>query len=415
MSLESAFAAVEAAAPATPPATPPPEETTAAVPPAEEATPTEQPTEGAATEVQEVEQEPNLEDTPETSGDFAKYKPLFKDHPELRNIIGREQAYSALGSFSEVREIVQRIPTVADAEQLVADSENRQELGRTFREDVPTFVESLKNSDPMAFQKFASELPRVLAESDPEMWSMQARIYVPEVLTSQALMAQRDGDQATLDACQLLAQKLGIRLGAQPIAPQRDNSEAARLRKQIEERDKSDRETAFQNFWDQTDRVVIDYTVSAIENKIKTAVPQATEAQLKRMVNEAYSKTLEMLNSQPQTISRLNSFREAAQRGRQSITDHNTIVNFLKERTNLVVPKAAKSVIDEWTKTILKLNADSIEKKKAIAAQTRDVGNGPGATSSAAAATRNGQGKLHQKDILEQLKNGTYVPPSQRR
>lgn len=402
------------AAAATTPAPPTPEETTAAVLPAGETTPTEQPTDGAALETPEVEQEPNLEETPETSGDFAKYKPLFKDNPELRNIIGREQAFSSLGSFSEVREIVQRIPTVADAEQLVADSENRREMGRTFREDVPTFVESLKNADPLAFQQFANELPKVLAEADPAMYSSQARTYSNAVLTNLAQIAHQEGNQDLLTAIHVVAQKLGARLGAEPT-PQRDNSEASRLRKQLDERNQADAEAKFNTFWQSTDEAVINDTVGQIESAIKKAVPSATEAQLKRMVREGYDRTLELMNQQPQTLSAINQYRESARKGRQGIAEHKAILQFITGRTKLVVPKAVKGVIDEWSGQVLKLNTDSIEKRTALANRTRDVGTGPGATTSAAAPTNAGQGKRHFNDILEELGNGKYTKPAARR
>lgn len=404
---------LEVPAAAATPAPPTPEETTAAVLPAADTLPTDQPTDGAVAEP-EVEQEPNLEETPETSGDFAKYKPLFKENPELRNIIGREQAFSSLGSFSEVREIVQRIPTVADAEQLVADSESKRELGRTFREDPTTFVESLKESDPYAFQKLAQELPGVLAESDPAAWGAQARTYSNAVLTNLAQIAHQEGNQDLLTAIHVVAQKLGARLGAEPT-PQRGNSEVERLRKQAQDRDEADKEAAFNTFWQSTDQVVIDDTVGQIEAAIKKALPSATQAQLQRMVKEGYDRTLELMNQQPQTLSAINQYRDGARKGRQGIAEHKQIVQFITGRTKLVVPKAVKGVIDEWSGQVLKLNTENIQKKTALAAKTRDVGTGPGATTSAAAPTNAGQGKLHTKEIWDRLDKGTYVPPAQRR
>src|SRR5258708_2622027 len=180
MSVSEVLERLETPAAATPAVVPPeakPEETTAAMPPAE-ATPTVQPTEGQPTETPEVEPELDLEQVPESSGDFPKYKPLFKEHPELRQILGREKAFSELGAFSEVRSIIERVPTITDAEQLVEDAENKRTFGKSFREDVPTFVESLKESDPLAFSTFAKELPKVLAETAPELYTEQARYYV---------------------------------------------------------------------------------------------------------------------------------------------------------------------------------------------------------------------------------------------
>lgn len=407
------MSALETAAPAAaPPAPPAPEETTAAVPPAGETIPTEQPAEGAAAvETPEPETEPNLEDAPESSGDFAKYKPLFKDHPELRNIIGREQAYSSLGNFSEVREIVQRIPTVDDAEQLVADSENKRMLAKTFREDVPSFVESLKESDPFAFQKFAAELPEVLAQTDEKLFSEQSLIYTNRFLTNAAILANNGGDAELLTAIQRVAQAFGARIGTDQPAVPRETSEASRLRKQIAERDQADAEAKFNSFYKQTDQIVRDEAVSSIETLIKKSFPAVTQDQLNYMVPETHKKMLEMLQSQPQTTSRMNSFVEAARSGKQGIADQNAMVKFYMERANIVIPKAAKSVIDHWSKKVLKIQDETIEKRKTLAANTKDVGSGPQGTTSVAAPASAGNGKArHVTDILTEIANGTYKP-----
>lgn len=412
------MAAIEAppAAAVAPPVTPTPEETTAAVPPAADATlPTDQPTDGAAPETQEPEQEPNLEETPETSGDFAKYKPLFKEHPELRNIIGREQAYSSLGQFSEVREIVQRIPTVADAEQLVADSENRREMGRTFREDVPTFVESLKNADPLAFQQFIQELPSVLAETNPEMYSAQNRVHANNFLTRMAEIAHEEGNQALLDAVNALAQRAGARLGAQQQQQPRGNPELERLRKEKQEREQADNQAALTVFNTSVDDAVGEDMLTQIDKTIKDKFPSATQKQLVAMVRETYERSMDMLRAQPQTMAQVNQFHENAGRGKRGDQDKRSAIQFITGRTRLIVPKAIKVTFDEWSPSIIAVNKDTIDKKTALAAKTRDVGTGPGATTSAAAPTNAGQGKLHAKDIFAKLADGTYVPPAQRR
>jgi len=70
---------------------------------------------------------------------------------QLRQIIGRERAFSELapnGSFQELKQIVERIPSLADAEQLVADADSKRTFSQTFREDPMQFAESLKESDP---------------------------------------------------------------------------------------------------------------------------------------------------------------------------------------------------------------------------------------------------------------------------
>src|SRR5215475_4626253 len=121
--IEKLESAAETPAPPTEPVTPPAD--TAAVPPAEE-TPKEQPIAG---DEPVEETEVDLDQTPESSGDFPKYKPLFKENPELRQILGREKAFSELGTFSEVKGIIERVPTLEDAETLAGQAENHRALG----------------------------------------------------------------------------------------------------------------------------------------------------------------------------------------------------------------------------------------------------------------------------------------------
>jgi hypothetical protein len=411
---ETVFAALEgaSAAPVVPAASPTAQDPKPEVTPVEgqpAVAQPETPTPEAAEP--EIETEPNLEEAPETSGDFAKYKPLFKEHPELRNIIGREKAFSELGQFSEVKEIVQRIPTLADAEQLVTDSEAKRNLAQTFREDTATFVESLKDSDPLAFQNLANQLPDILAESDPQLYSQQARTYSTKVLTNLLHMAQQDGNQALYDAVQMVANGLGERLGAQAAPLAKPNSELERLRREKTEREQQDRSASFDTFWNSTDQVVINNTVTDIEAIAKKAIPTATESQLKRIVQESYAKTLEMINQQPQTIAQINQYRAMAQKGKQGIAEHNAIISYVTGRVKLVVPKATKSVIDEWSKSVLQLNQDKTDKQKAIAAKTKDVGTGPQGTTSSAAAPQPANGKRNSvSTILERIEAGTYVP-----
>lgn len=413
MSVETLIAATTAASVAAddptkvapPAAEATPTETPATVPPTEE-TPEENQAEGEQIE----ETEPDLETQPESSGDFAKYKPLFKDNPELRNILGRERAYSELGQFSEVREIVQRIPTIADAETLVSDAENKRVLGQTFREDLPAFVESLKESDPLAFQNFAKNLPDVLAETDESLWVEQARTYTGRVLSNAFSIAQSNGDQNLLAAVDTVARSLGISIGQAAAQPQQKNSEVERLRRQIADREKQDADSAFQNFWEETDQVVISAATSEIESAIKKALPTVEEAQLGRMKKEAYEQVLALLNAQPQTISQVNSYRDAAMKGRRGITEHKAIVNFITQRAKQVIPKAVKGVVDEWSGRVLKLNTEKIEKKKAVAAGTKDVGSGPQGTTSVGTGAPPPNGKPRTpNDVWKELQAGTYV------
>src|SRR5579885_1515615 len=379
-----------------------PEETSATVPPQDDAG---KPVEGEAPDETEVD----LEAVPETSGDFARYKPLFKDYPELRNILGREKAFSEIApSFSELRQIVERVPSLEDAEQLFSDAENKRILGQTFREDPASFMESLKESDGLAYQQLVTRLPEVLAQTDEKLFAEQARFYSNRVISNVLGISHQSGDQELMAAAQRVAQFLGVRPG-QDSAVREDNSEAARLRKQLQERDQADQQAAFDTFWSETDGAIINNCVSLIEDTLKRALPQATPAQIERMKKEAWDKTLETLNAQPQTRAQIDSFRSNALQGRMGISEHKQIVAYGTGRAKLVIPKVVKTVIDDWTGNVLKLENQKTQKKQAVAERTKDVGSGPQATSSAAGATVPNGKPRSMKDVFRELESGTYV------
>jgi len=385
-------------APVTPPAAVPGQETA------------EQPIEGAEPEETEVD----LETAPETSGDFAKYKPLFKENPELRQILGQHKAYTEMRgeqAWEEFKQIHERVPTLTDAERLVEESEQAREFGKTFRESPVQFVESLKQSDPHAFTKLVSDLPQILAKTDLNAWRDQAASYIDPVLNNLYGIAARDKNEALTQAVQLVAQSLGIAPGR--TASPASNPEVEELRKKLQEKEQAEGSQAFESFWSQTDSTVIERTVTEIESTLKKAAPNASEAQLKRMVKEVYSGTLEALSSQPQFVAQMDNYRQSAQKGKQGISDHNAIVDFATKRAKIVIPRVARDVASEWNKSILQTSKQTTERKQAVAATTKDVGAGPQATSSAAAAVPK-NGKLTSEDIYKQLEAGTYVPPKAR-
>jgi len=411
MSLESVLEATETKA-ATPAVSP------AATPAEPVKTPAEEPKPGTVAPVEgqpvvqaepQVEEEPNLEEAPESSGDFSKYKPLFKDNPELRNIIGREKAFSELGNFSDVREIVSRIPTIEDAEVLTEQAENAKTFGETFRGDRVSFVESLKESDPLAFQALATELPDILAQTDEKLYAEQARSYTNRVLSNTLAIAQQGGDAEFLKAVQIVAQYLGVQPGSASLRTV-DNSEASRLRRQLAERDQSDANQAFESFWSATDEAIISTSITELESVVKKALPNATQKQLEKINKEVWQKTLATLNAQPQFRQQIESYKAAAQKGRVGVADHKQIVDFGTRRAKLVIPKVAREVISEWSNEVLQLSSDTNGKRQQIAERTKDVGTGPQGTTSAAAASAGNGAKLRSMNsIFEQIENRTYV------
>lgn len=412
--LEQKFAKIEGAAasaavetPVVPtPSTETPETPPAAVPGQE--TPAEPPIEGVE------ETEVDLDVTPEGTGDFSEFKDELKAKPKLRQILGQHKAYTEMRGdqpWEEFRQIHERVPTLTDAERLVEESENAREFGRTYRESPEKFLSSLKESDAHAFTKLVSDLPQILAKTDVSAWRDQAASYIDPVLSNLYGIAARDKNEALTQAVQLVAQSLGISPGAR-TSPM-SNPEVEELRKKLQEKEQSEGNQAFESFWSQTDQIARDTVVKEIETTLKKAAPNASEAQFKRMVKEVYDGMNSSLSSQPQFVAQMDSYREGAKKGKQSISDHNAIVDFATKRAKLVIPRVARDIANEWNKSILQTSTQKTEQKTAIAAKTKDVGSGPQATTSAATATPK-SGKLTSEDIFKQMEAGTYVPPSKR-
>lgn len=407
--LEQKFAKIEGTAGSAP---------TEVVPaPTPSATPEAAPTEQVPVETPEAEgaePEVDLEAAPETSGDFAKYKPLFKENPELRQILGREKAFTEIQGdqpFSEFRQIHELIPTVEDAQRMVEESDNAREFGRSFRESPTEFVSSLKQSDPRAFKEVVSELPTILAKQDPQIWREQAGYYLDRVLNNAYQIAASRKDEQLTAAVTLVMQNLGITAGGNHF--QSENPEVEQLKAKLAEKEQSDKDGAFQSFYEQTDSVITDGTVKAIEDKIKTLVPTATDSQVKRMVKETFDGTMEQLRNQPQFAAQLQNHWNNAKKGRMSIAEHNAIVNFATSRAKLVIPRVASAVVSEWNQSVFKTSKATTEKKQAVAATTKDVGAGPQATTSAAQGSAAPQYKKPE-DVFKAIEAGTYVPPKSR-
>jgi len=372
------------------------------------------PTEVTTEEPEETE--PDLEAVPETSGDFQKYKPLFKEHPELRAILGREKAYSELApSFNEFREIAQRIPTLADAETLTNQAENYRQMGDTFRTDPVRFVEALKESDQLAFSNLARKLPELLAESDPEAYSVQARFYMNgaiNVMFQEAQEeAQQSGDKNYLAAVSFISQKLGIRPGAQPQAAT-PNSELEKLRREKAEREQSDRQGQAQSFIENVDYEVRETLLADIEKIVQDTMPNLNDAQMKRIMNECWNKTIETVVAQPQTRAQFEIYKANARKGKTSEADKRAAIDFGTRRGKLAAQRATAAVLSEWSKTILTNQKQKIAKAQSVAAQTKDVGLGAQAGASATApkpAPSNGKPRTASQ-IYEELANGRYQP-----
>jgi hypothetical protein len=274
------------------------------------------------------------------------------------------------------------------------------------------FIESLKENDPNAFNNLMRQLPQNLAQTDTETYTQQARYYVNATLDNLWSLANQSGDQELIKAVQEVALKgLGYQLGSQVSrAGAQPNSEIERLRAEIRNRDQQQASDVVDRFWGELDSSFAGNLWTDIENSVKKAVPSATEAQLSRMVQEAVVKANHTLEAQPQTVAQLKAYRQAAERGKTSVSDFRAALDYFTRRGKLVVPSVVKGVVEEWSKSVLKINADTTARKQDIAARTRDVGGAVQATSAAGSGSTNGKKLGTRESIFKAIENGTYSP-----
>ena len=372
------------------------------------AVPGQETVEQPAEVVEQEEQELNLDEAPEGTGDFSKYKEHFKTSPELRQILGQHKAMTELRGeqpFSEFRAIHELFPTLQDAEEVSNLANQHREMGRVLRESPQDFLDSLRESDSNAYSKLVQSLPQILAEEDRELYSSQARYYVSEVMDN--LYRAGQGNQEFLTALGTVAQALGINMGM-PNATRPANTEADKLRQQLKDREEADRQQQYQNFHSSVETSFMENVVTEIESGVKKLIPTANQEQLEIIVPRIWQAVNSRLEAQPQTKADVQKRYESARKGRTGQAEQREFLDFLNRKAKLVLPLAIKEEVNKWTKAALATNNTKTEKKQDIAARSRDVGSGPQGTSSVSASQPNGKPRKFN-EIIGELQSGTYV------
>ncbi len=326
--------------------------------------------------------EPDIEEASPESGNFAKFKALYKEHPELRTIVGREAAMSELfPQFSEAKQIRELFPTVEDAERSVEDSRNLRQLSEDFRTNPPAYLEALKASDEYAFQKLVASLPSYL-EHDEQSYLTVARPIINNLFDN--LYQKSHGNAEYQTALAAVAQSLGINLGSYRPTQAAGNPELERLKAQLSERETRDRETQVASFFQQADSEFADRTVADIDKALgKTGFSDRIKETIKREVWDAVN---DEMKSQPQTMAYINQARARAAQGRATSTERKDLVNFIYKRLNPVAARLLKEQISTWNKEVTAKSTADLTKKKAVAASTSNGNSAP--------------------------KNGTQLPPA---
>lgn len=355
--------------------------------PADEGKPPEEVKPEPEAKPEEPEPEPDLEERPALPEDaFHKYREdgTFKAHPELRSIIGRHEAYSELGSVSELRTLRETFPTQEDVEQVTQAAEQLKVASEVFRSDPAAFAENLREIDADAFQKFGMEFPKVLAQLDPQIYvSVRSQLF-EDALTFLRDSAEQGQDAELLEQLDGVAVKaLGRSLSQQPRAAHRTDprdAELTRLRKEKEERGQSDRQEAFQSFHAAVEADYMQQSLTDIEAMVVKAFPGIVDEDKKDIVRETWENLQKTLTAQPQTKAYAQqAYKDAAEKGRVGPTEQKALIDFLVKRAKLAIPGVTKGVLTKWTRRLVGANKVQLDKQRTTAAQGKDAGGPSGA------------------------------------
>ncbi len=378
--------------------------------PADPATPAdelEQPLVEGQTE--EVDGEPEIEESVE-SKPFSEYKDAIQSHPELRTVLGREKAFSELfPKFSEAKQLRDWFPSQEDAERIVDEANNLRTMGETFRNDPAGYMDSLRGSDPTAYQRLVESMPTYLSQADPNLYTAVARPIVNTVFDNLYDAAVAAGDKDFASKLIEIANKgLGINLGGYRPQTNTANSETERLRQQLKERDDRDRQSGYQSFVQETDDAFSSAVMQHIDDVLdKSTFPEKVKETIKSRLWTSVNATMK---NQPAVKREVETLYAKAAAGRATRAEQSKLIDFLKQRAISQIPSLYKSEAATWAKVVVTKNKEDIERKQGIANTTKDAGSGAGSTGAAKVATVRPSGvRKNIDDVLAAARSGTYA------
>lgn len=355
---------------------------------------TETPSEPVAQEPvvpEEPEAELDLEAIPAEHDDFAKYKPLYKENPELRGIIGRHAEFTEMfPEFAFARELHEAIPDRDSLEQTVTDANEWRGISSELQSNPNDFLSSYAEKNPNGFSKMARDFPRLLEQSDRQMWIAQRTETFQEILDNVAHIANQESNNEVLSALGIVAREMGLRLGDSTNTPRVDprDAELTRLKTERDERIQSEKKQAYESFATSVDTSFEDKGRAEVNAAVKAALAKAAFEDTGGLITEdltekIWTKTIAKLNEQPDFKRQIPAmFQEATRTGKYTESEKNRILDFSMKKLAQLRPAIHREVFDKWTPVFVGANKAKIQAKQTIAAQTKDT-SGKGAAPAA--------------------------------
>lgn len=375
---------------------------------------------------EEPETELDLEAIPAEHDDLLKYKPLFKENPDLRGIIGRHAAFTEMfPDFQFARHLHETFPDHESAEQAVTDSQEWQRVSTILKERPEDFSAEYAEANPQGFARMAREVPKLLEQTDRSAWIQQRTETFQEILDNAASIASANQDQEAFTALQTVARSMGLRLGASQATPRTDprDTELARLRKEKEDRQVNEHRANYESFVQTVESSYREQVKASISTDVKNALAKAGmaeedtryQATVKRMEEETWSKLDAKIKEQPDTKKRINdAFAAAAKDRRMGEADKRAIIDFAVRKAIQTKPAIFREVVNEWSKLVIGNQQKKIETRQTVAAQTKDpiaaAGSPPAAAPKANQQTTPLRPRrLSEDEILQKAQTGGYA------
>jgi len=314
---------------------------------------------------------------------------------ELKNAYFGYQAYKeAISSVEDARELAQMFPTIEEAREVMETYDGFSDMQDAFEKDPKGFVEKLHEEGETEFEAVAEALFSQLPDLAPEVYNRVGRQafvdglqYIAAEAESIAAKASRQsGLELTADNLRIAADVIALNLfGGKKVAEldkpsdERD-SKIRKLEDDLRAERASKGDEGLRVFCVNVDRYIdkqinasIDETIEQLlENEnSKEAVTEKSLAKIKR---EILAEVKPILLSDKRLG---DAIRKAAKSGDYGTRHMKQTAAPALMLGKSMVRRAAAKVVPEWTRDILKTNANRIAQQRQQSTRSDFVSGGP--------------------------------------
>tara|TARA_Y100000310_G_scaffold26486_1_gene25266 strand:+ start:5028 stop:6341 length:1314 start_codon:yes stop_codon:yes gene_type:complete len=269
---------------------------------------------------------------------------LFKKHPQLKTVIFREEAYTAV------------FPTVDDAK----DADRRlnaleEDIGDIFNGNPEGLIKALQERSPDKAIEFSKKFMAVLEAEDEGLYYQVASPLFLGLISQLDSIGRRDNNKNLTNAAKLINQFIygstalgdtGDRLSSST----RKDPKLDKERQELEEKkDQYDRRIHQENHRQITDAYYSNIS-RMISSKIKRAMPDATPFVRKAMLNSVIGDIGETMEADGRHMGTMRSLWQRGQKDGFSRDSKTKILRALLERSRSLTNRSISKIVAEAVK-----------------------------------------------------------------